>query len=158
MDIIRFSQLPFQPEDLAIDNCIVTTVPKCFGVYGGVITFQHMSENIRKSRKAFFAFGKIEAFQGTHCLPSVSTKPLLSRYFCEVLTCGCLITHVYNCQEVFKMRLKGELRIFLGERCPYMSRFTCLVLMIKLKFLAEHLTKPNTTSSRILICLHCPTV
>ena len=66
---------------------------KCLGVWwNSCLSAQHsVSDNVNKARRAYFALGRLGAFQGylNPLSSAASLKPALSRYYCMAVRPGC---------------------------------------------------------------------
>ncbi len=67
-EIVKISLCRPDPEDIHLFGSTVSTIAhaKCLGVWWShnLSALRSVQENVIKARKAFFAFGRIEAFQG----------------------------------------------------------------------------------------------
>lgn len=89
--IIKISYHHPDQEKIEIPNYSIniSTEAKCLGVWWSynLSALRSVQENITKARKAFFAFGKIEAFQG-HLNP-LSAVSIFESCIIPILLYGC---------------------------------------------------------------------
>ena len=162
LEVIRLSQQPLSSEPIVIaGNTISTTsAAKCLGVWWqwNLSASKSVTENIKKARRAFFAFGNIGAFQGElNPLSSVST---FETCIIPILLYGCETWLLDSSSLKLLNRFQGE----IGRRILRLPRFystkavriglhwpsmSTRILLRKLKFLCKLLCpKKDTLSSR----------
>ena len=163
-EIVKITRQPFYPEQINVDNCAITTVAKakCLGVWWSHNLSAHRSiqENICKARKAFFAFGKVDAFHG-HLNPLSATSiyktcvlPILL-YGSEtwLLDSSCLLLLERFQYEIGRriLKLPNNFSGTVVRICLDLPSITCLLLLRKINFLAKLLSADNnSTSARVL--------
>ena len=114
-EIVKITLQPNQFEKVAINHLnTITTLPaaKCLGVWWShnLSALRSVQENIIKARKAFFAFGSIQAFQGN--LNPLSAISVFESCVLPILLYGCetwlLDSSTIQLLERFQLKLGGE--------------------------------------------------
>ena len=164
-EIVKVTQLPFHPELIDLDqSCDITTVPeaKCLGVWWSHNLSAHRSvqENICKARKAFFAYGKIDAFHG-HLNPLSATSifktcvvPILLYGSETWLLDSSSITLLERFQFEIGRRILKLPKSFSGtvvRICLNLPSIASIILLRKVNFLAKLLSTASSSSSRVFI-------
>ena len=162
-EIIKISHCRPENEKINLSNCTisVSTEAKCLGVWWSynLSALRSVQENITKARKAFFAFGKIEAFQG-HLNP-LSAISIFESCIIPILLYGCdtwlldsstilLLDQFQN--EIGRriLKLPKNTSAKVVRICLNFPSMACRVLLRKLTFLGKLLqAEKHTISSSI---------
>ncbi len=90
-EVVKFSALPPPTESIIVAGQSLSTQPaaKCLGVWwqSNLSPAKSVDENILKARRAYFALGSIDAFQGS--LNSLSGHSIFSIFILPVLLYRC---------------------------------------------------------------------
>ena len=167
LEVMRFSRLSYPPEiiDIANKSLVTTSAAKCLGVWwhSNLSATHSVSENIKKARRAFFALGSINAFQGE--LNPLSSASIFEVCIIPILLYGCetwlLDSSSLNLLERFQSEIGRRIlrlpkfysrrAVRIGLHWPSMST---RILLRKLVFLSKLLSpSKDTLSSRIFTSL-----
>ena len=158
-EIVHLSRHPIRSESINIMDTHVDTKTeaKCLGVWWcqDLSSCKSVEENIMKSRRAFFALGAIDVFQGT-CNP-LTALSLFNTFVLPILSYGCevwslndpLLRKLDSFQgEVGKKILRlpkfyNNLSVRLGLKWP---SFKVIILIRKLCYLAKLLSQEATNT------------
>ena len=160
-EIVHLSRHALPQESIDVIDKTVTTKKeaKCLGVWWSqdLSSNKSVEENINKARRAFFALGAIEVFQGK-CNP-LTARSLFTTFVMPILLYGCeswfitepIATMLDRFQaEVGKRILRlprshNNLTVCVGLKWP---SFLMTILMRKLAFLAKLLSNKTDSNSR----------
>ena len=165
-EIVKITCQPYHPEQISLAQCNtnITTIPeaKCLGTWwsSNLSALCSVQENICKARRVFFAFGKIDAFQG-HLNP-LSAVSIFKTCVIPILLYGCetwlLDSSTILLLEHFQLEIGRRIlklpKWFSGKVvriCLELPSVACLLLLHKINFLAKLLsTDNNSVSSKVL--------
>ena len=162
-EIVKISRCRPAPDEIVLfDSTItITTEAKCLGVWWNynLSALRSVQENITKARKAFFAFGRIEAFQG-HLNP-LSAISIFESCVIPILLYGCdtwllnsttllLLDQFQNEIGCRILKLQKNASGKVTRLCLNFKSMACRILLRKLSFLGKLLeSRQRTISSAI---------
>ena len=162
-EIVKISRCRPAPDEIVLfDSTITITMEaKCLGVWWNynLSALRSVQENITKARKAFFAFGRIEAFQG-HLNP-LSAISIFESCVILILLYGCdtwllssttllLLDQFQNeiGRRILKLQKNASGKV--TRLCLNFKSMACCILLRKLSFLGKLLeSRQRTISSAI---------
>ena len=165
-EIVKITLQPYQSEEVAINHLsTITTLPaaKCLGVWWShnLSALRSAQENIIKARKAFFAFGSIQAFQGN--LNPLSAISVFESCVLPILLYGCetwlLDSSTIQLLECFQLEIGRRIlklpKWFSGtviRICLSLPSIVYRVFLRKIKYLAKLLIGGSKSiSSRVFV-------
>ena len=158
-EIVKITLQPNQFEEVAINHLnTITTLPaaKCLGVWWShnLSALRSVQENIIKARKAFFAFGSIQAFQGN--LNPLSAISVFESCVLPILLYGCetwlLDSSTIQLLERFQLEIGRILKLpkwFSGtviRICLSLPSIVYRIFLRKIKYLSKLLVGDSTCS------------
>ena len=162
-EIIRIAYCHPQDDFISLfsSNIDIVTEGKCLGTWWkyNLSAIRSVQENIVKARRAFFAFGKIDAFQG-HLNP-LSAVNIFETCVIPVLLYGCdtwlLDSSTISLLEQFQyeigrriLKVQKNTSGKVVRLCLNLPSMACRILIRKLTFLGKLLRADNSTISSTL--------
>ena len=165
-EIVKITLQPNQFEEVAINHLnTITTLPaaKCLGVWWShnLSALRSVQENIIKARKAFFAFGSIQAFQGN--LNPLSAISVFESCVLPILLYGCetwlLDSSTIQLLERFQLEIGRRIlklpKWFSGtviRICLSLPSIVYRIFLRKIKYLSKLLVGDSKSiSSRVFV-------